>query len=124
MSFPNAFNACYGALSTQSVQNVNCIIPCASDFAIEMDLTVVQAGSALRHLVPELCSPGAKISDALHLIHPCTPWNLDHLLQFQWSSKVVLSSTQGLELKGGLFKVPQIRRDGDGRLVEGTDVVM
>ena len=89
-----------------------------------MDLTVVQAGSALRHLVPELCSPGAKISDALQLIHPRTPWDLDHLLQFQWSSKIVLKSTQGLELKGGLFKVPQIRRDDSGRLVEEADVIM
>ena len=89
-----------------------------------MDLAVVQAGSALRHLVPELMSPGAKISDALHILHPHSPWDLDHLLQFRWSSKVVLSSAQGLELKGGLFKVPHVHRDGQGKLVEGRDVVM
>ena len=89
-----------------------------------MDLGVVQAGSALRHLVPELMSPGAKISDALHILHPRSPWDLDHLLQFQWSSKVVLSTTQGLELKGGLFKVPQVKRDDQGRLIEGREIVM
>ena len=33
-------------------------------------------------------------------------WDLDHLLQFQRSSKVVLVTRAGVELKGGIFKVP------------------
>ena len=89
-----------------------------------MDLRVVQAGSALRHLVPELAIPGAKIDTALQVRHPRSPWDLDHLLQFQWNSKVVLSSAQGLELKGGLFKVRQMQRDADGEVQEGRDVVL
>ena len=52
------------------------------------------------------------------------PWDLEHLLQFQWSSKVVLTTPSGLELKGGLFKVRQVLRDGAGALQEGSEVVL
>ena len=52
----------------------------------------------------------------LQLRHPRSPWDLEHLLQFQWSSKVVLATATGVELKGGLFKVRmawQQLRNGD-----------
>ena len=52
------------------------------------------------------------------------PWDLDHLLQFQWSSKVVLITPTGLELKGGLFKVRQVQRDDNDNLQEGKEIVL
>ena len=89
-----------------------------------MELTVIQAGSALRQLVPELAFSGAKINEALQIRHPQSPWDLDHLLKFQYINKVVLSSAQGLDLEGGLFKVRQLQRGESGALMEGTDVIL
>ena len=101
------------------------LTPCRpSDFAIDMDLRVVQAGSSLRLLVPELAVPGAKIDTVLRIRHPGSSWDLEHLLRHQWSSKVVLSSAQGLEMEGGLYRVRQMQRDADGELKEGRDVVL
>ena len=97
---------------------------CPSDFAIDMDLHVVQAGSALQLLVPKLAIPGAKIDTVLQIRHPGSSWDLEHLLRHQWSSKVVLSSAQGLEMEGGLYRVRQMQRDADGELKEGRDVVL
>ena len=47
----------------------------------------------------------------MQIRHPLMPWDLEHLLRFQWSSKVVLMSDTGLELKGGLFRVNQVSVD-------------
>ena len=68
--------------------------------------------------------PNPALAVPLQLRHPCMPWDLEHLLQFQWSSKVVLTTPSGLELKGGLFKVRQVLRDGAGALQEGNEVVL
>ena len=98
--------------------------PVLSDFAIDMDLRVVQAGSALQLMVPELDIPGAKIDTALQIRHPGSSWDLEHVLRYQGRSKVVLSSERGLEMEGGLYRVRQMQRDADGELKEGGDVVM
>ena len=60
----------------------------------------------------------------MQLHHPRRQWDLGHLLQFQWDSRVVLVTRQGLELRGGLFKVRQMRRAADGSLQEGDEVVL
>ena len=103
-----------------------CLLPILpwADFAIDMDLNIVQAGTAIQHLMPEMAFTGTKISEVLQIRHPRSPWDLNHLLQFEFSSKMVLSSAQGLELKGGLYKVKQMQRDEKGALMEGKDVVL
>ena len=91
-----------------------------------MELRVVQAGGGLRQLVPELAVPGTRIDTVLKLRHPrCASWDLEHLIRFQGSSKVVLKSVRGgIELRGGLSKIRQMRRDAEGELTEGKDVVL
>ena len=51
-------------------------------------------------------------------------WDVERLSQSQWHNEVVLSTASGLQLKGGLFKVRQVLRDGDGALQEGNDVML
>ena len=96
------------------------------DFAVDMELRMVQAGGSLRQLIPELAVPGTRIDTVLKIRHPrCTSWDLEHLIRFQGSSKVVLKSVRGgVELRGGLFKVRQMRRDAEGELKEDEDVVL
>ena len=79
-------------------------------------LTFCVLRPSVRARCPPVCWP--------QVLHPRCPWDLDHLLQFQWNSKVVLTTSSGLELKGGLYKVRQVLRDGDGALQEGSDVVL
>ena len=97
-----------------------------ADFAIDMDLNIVQAGSALLRLIPEMAFPGVKVNQVLRIHHPCTHWDLGHLLQFDLNTKVVLSSTSGLELRGGLHQMKHTHRDvHSGALVEGpNDIIL
>ena len=60
----------------------------------------------------------------LQLRHPRCPWDLEHLLQFQWSSKVVLATATGVELKGGLFKVRMARQQPGNGEEEEEEVVL
>lgn len=60
----------------------------------------------------------------LQILHPRVPWDLEHQLQYQWSSKLIISTNKGLELTGGLYKVPHVSRGPDGKLQEGKDVVL
>ena len=82
-----------------------------------------KCGLPLSLFTPLPCSP-SHCHVPFQLRHPLMPWDLEHLLQFQWSGKVVLTTPSGLELKGGLFKVRQVLRDGVRALQEGNDVVM
>ena len=77
-------------------------------------------------MVPELAVSGTRIDTVMKLHHPrCASWDLEHLLRFQGSSKVVLKSVRdGLELRGGLFNVRQLQRDAEGELQEGQDVIL
>ena len=104
-------------------------LPCPSDCTLVLSAACpspCRAPHRAPHSTPhpDCCPANPALAVPLQLRHPCMPWDLEHLLQFQWSSKVVLTTPSGLELKGGLFKVRQVLRDGAGALQEGNDVVL
>jgi hypothetical protein len=65
-----------------------------TDFIIDMDLNLIQAGSAMHQLIPEIAFPGLKINEVLKVCSSRGGWDLEHLLKFDFTSKVGASSIE------------------------------
>ena len=69
-----------------------------------------------------VCCASCHLS-TLQLHHPHIPWAAEHLLDMERETKVVLVSASGLELKGGLYRVRQMR-SFKGQLRQGDETLL